>query len=141
MSIIFKKSLVVAFITIFVDFLFHYFLTHPMESLTYFVIKFLLAYFISSAMFGSDIYKSKSEWHLWSTIFVVGLIFSTLMSIYYRSWELGEAWVPFGSRAPDIIGIARNNLLLFSGIWWLWHALFFATGVLIANLITKERGL
>ena len=67
-----------------------------------------------------------------------GLVFSTLMSIYYRAWELGEAHVPFGSRAPDIIGVARENLLLFSGIWWLGHALFFVAGVIAAVKIVKE---
>ena len=51
------------------------------------------------------------------------------MSVYYRSWELGEAGVPFGSRAPNIIGIARTNLILFSGTWWIGHALFFTAEI------------
>jgi len=50
------------------------------------------------------------------------------MSAYYRFWEFGEAHVPFGSRAPDITGIARDNLFLFSGAWWIGHALFFIAG-------------
>jgi len=45
------------------------------------------------------------------------------MSIYYREWELGEAYVPFGSRAPDILGIARESII-FSLLWWIRHAAF-----------------
>jgi len=51
------------------------------------------------------------------------------MSVYYRSWELGEAGVPFGSMAPNIIGIAQTNLILFSGTWWIGHALFFTAEI------------
>lgn len=138
MDLIFKKSFIVASTTIFIDFLFHYFLTHPMESLTYFVIKFLLAFFVASALLGSNIYKNKID-RRWLVILISGLIFSVLMSIYYRSWELVEAGVPFGSRAPDIIGITRTNLILFSGTWWLGHALFFATGAWLANLISDKK--
>ncbi|KKR48424.1 MAG: hypothetical protein UT86_C0005G0008 [Candidatus Magasanikbacteria bacterium GW2011_GWC2_40_17] len=138
MDLIFKKSLVVASTTIMIDFLFHYFLTHPMESLTYFVIKFLLAFFVASAILGSNIYKNKID-RRWLIIFITGLFFSALMSIYYRSWELGEAGVPFGSRAPNIIGIARTNLILFSGTWWLGHTLFFIIGVWLSNLISNKK--
>ena len=66
------------------------------------------------------------------------MISSTLMSIYYRAWELGEAYVPFGARAPDIIGIHRENLLLFSGTWWLGHALFFVLGALISIKLIRK---
>src|SRR3989339_739088 len=138
MDLIFKKSLVVASTTIMIDFLFHYFLTHPMESLTYFVIKFLLAFFVASAILGTNIYKNKID-RRWLIIFITGLFFSALMSIYYRSWELGEAGVPFGSRAPNIIGIARTNLILFSGTWWLGHTLFFIIGVWLSNLISNKK--
>lgn len=138
MDLIFKKSFIIASTTILIDFLFHYFLTHPMESLTYFVIKFLLAFFMASALLDSNIYKNKID-RRWPAIFIAGLIFSALMSIYYRAWELGETGVPFGSRAPDIIGIPRMNLILFSGTWWLGHALFFATGAWLANLISDKK--
>lgn len=138
MGLTFKKSLAIASAATLIDFLFHYFLTHPMESLTYFVIKFLLAFFVSTALFESTIYKNNNDRRS-LIIFISGLIFSTLMSIYYRSWELGEAGVPFGSRAPDIIGIARTNLILFSGIWWLGHALFFTAGAWLANIISGKK--
>lgn len=137
MGLIFKKSFVVACVTILLDFLFHYFLTHPMESLTYFVIKFLLAFFVAAALFDSKFYGDKLKGGN-MTIIASSLIFSVLMSIYYRSWELGEAGVPFGSRAPDILGIARGNLLLFSGTWWFGHALFFVLGVWLANWMAKK---
>ncbi len=132
----FKKSLVVAIITLAMDFVFHFFLTNPMESLTYFVIKFLLAFFVASAMF--SLFSARKKGVKVTTAIITGLIFSTLMSVYYRAWELGEAYVPFGSRAPDILGIDRTNLLFFSGTWWLGHALFFFVGVLIANRFIKE---
>lgn len=139
MSLLFQKAFFVASVTVAVDFFFHYFLTHPMESLTYFVIKFLLAFFVAIALFESKIYRTNlSRKNV--VVFVAGLVFSTLMSTYYRAWELGEAHVPFGARAPDIIGITRTNLLLFSGTWWLGHALFFAIGVWVANrLITVSK--
>ena len=134
---LFKKALVVAVITDLIDFLFHLFLTNPMESLTYFVIKFLLAFFVAAGMFSSVIFVKKLKKRKLIVV-ITGLIFSTLMSIYYRAWELGEAHVPFGSRAPDILGISRESLILFSGTWWLGHALFFTIGVLVALKIIKN---
>ena len=136
METVFKKSLLVAFITFLLDFLFHYFLTNPMESLTYFVIKFLLAFFVATGMFSLRFYlKRKDKRKL--IIPISGLIFSTLMSIYYRAWELGEAKVPFGSRAPDLLGIARETFW-FPLSWWLGHALFFMVGVMVANKLIKK---
>lgn len=131
---VFKKSLIVAAVTIILDFLFHFFLTNPMESLTYFVIKFLLAFFVAVGMFSLNIYSKKKRKFI---IPVAGLIFSTLMSIYYRAWELGEAHVPFGSRAPDILGIYRENIF-FPLIWWLGHAFFFVIGVIITVKLIKD---
>lgn len=139
MGLIFKKSFVVACVTVFLDFLFHYFLTHPMEVFSYFVIKFFLAFFVANWLFSSKFYKEKVSKRKF-TIPFVGLLFSLLMSIYYRFWELGEAHVPFGARAEDILGIDRYNLILFSGAWWLGHSLFFVAGVLIANwMAIKEE--
>jgi len=133
---IFKKSLIVAVITILLDFLFHFFLTHPMESLTYFVIKFLLAFFVATGMFSLHFYINKKEKRKF-IIPITGLIFSTLMSVYYRAWELGEAHVLFGSRAPDILGIYRESIL-FPAMWWLGHASFFVIGVIIVNKLVKK---
>ncbi len=130
-----KKAFVVAVVTNAVDFAFHYFLTHPMESLTYFVIKFLLAFFVATFLFTFSSYVKSVGGKKVGIICLFGLIFSTLMSTYYRAWELGEAHVPFGSRAPEIYGIPRDNLILFSGTWWFGHALFFIIGVLVANKI------
>lgn len=133
---IFFRSLIVAVVTDGIDFIFHYFLTKPMESLTYFVIKFLLAFFVATALFSLNSWQAQIG-KKWSMTVLFGLIFSTLMSTYYRAWELGEARVPFGSRAPDIIGIARDNLFLFSGTWWLGHASFFIVGVLVSLFIFR----
>ena len=110
-----------------------------MESLTYFVIKFLLAFFVAAALFSSGIYLKKIDYRKYIVI-AAGLIFSTLMSIYYRAWELSEAGVPFGTRAPDIIGISRDTLL-FPLIWWLGHALFFMMGVIAAIRLIKDKGI
>lgn len=133
-----KKVLVVAIVAAAIDFAFHYFLTYPMETLTYFVVKFLLAFFIATFLFGFSFYVKSKGWKNIGIACVSALIFSTLMSLYYRAWELGEAQVPFGSRAPQIYGIARDNLVLFSGTWWLGHALFFVVGVFVANKIISS---
>ncbi|HLD73089.1 MAG TPA: hypothetical protein VJA23_05910 [Candidatus Nanoarchaeia archaeon] len=141
---IFKRSLIVAVITFLLDFLFHYFLTNPLESLTYFVIKFLLSFFVAAGLF--SFYplwkKSRSSSKIFNQnnfiLLLTGLIFSTLMSVYYRAWELGEAGVPFGSRAPDILSLSRESIL-FALAWWLGHALFFVVGVIIANRLIKTK--
>ncbi len=141
---LFKKSLVVAIVTVFLDFCFHYLLTNPMESLTYFVIKFLLSFFVATGLFSFYPRRKKNRLsHLIFnknnlTLLLTGLIFSTLMSTYYRAWELGEAGVPFGSRAPDILGLSRESIL-FALAWWLGHALFFIIGVIIAERIVKTK--
>ncbi len=141
---IFKKALIVAVITFLLDFLFHYFLTNPMESLTYFVIKFLLSFFVATGWFSFYPFwkESKSSSKIFNrnnlTLLLTGLLFSTLMSIYYRAWELGEAGVPFGSRAPDILGLSRESIL-FALAWWLGHALFFVAGTIIANQLIKRK--
>ncbi|MBS3159736.1 hypothetical protein J4436_03025 [Candidatus Woesearchaeota archaeon] len=135
-SNLFKKAFIVGAFTIFFDFIFHKFLTHPMESLTYFMIKFLLAFFVAIGIYTLNNYRIKKRF----IIPISGLIFSTLMSIYYRMWELGEAGVPFGSRAPDIIGISRDNLILFSGTWWFGHAIFFIISILIADKLVNSYG-
>ncbi len=133
----FKKAFLVATITFLLDFVFHFFLTHPMESLTYFVIKFFLSFFVATGLFGLKIFvdnlKRRSV-----IVFAAGLVFSTLMSVYYRAWELGEAGVPFGSRAPNIFGIDRHTIW-FPLVWWLGHAAFFAIGAIIAGKLIKKE--
>lgn len=137
MKDIFKKSLIVGLVTVSVDFLFHYFFTNPMESFTYFVIKFLLAFFVATGMF-NWVYYQLNLGKRKIIVLISALIFSTLMSIYYRAWELIEAQAPFGARAPDIVGILRSDLLAFSGTWWLAHALFFAVGVLLVERLGRD---
>ena len=127
LDIIAKRAFLTAFITVFMDFLFHYFFTSPMETMTYFVVKFLLAFFIASFMFSLPSLKKKYKISIISS-----LIFSALMSIYYRAWEIFEVEAPFGSRAPDIYGISREFLLEFSATWYFAHALFFVIGSLVS---------
>lgn len=136
MEKIFQKSLIVALVTFVLDFAFHFFLTHPMETLTYFFIKFLLSFFVAAALFSFRKFIDHPKYQI-IIASVAGLIFSTLMSTYYRAWELGEAGVPFGSRAPDIIGIQRYTIL-FSAVWWIAHALFFFIGALVAMKLQKQ---
>jgi len=126
-NVIAKRAFLTSFTTTFIDFLFHYFFTNPMETLTYFVIKFLLAFFIASFMFSLPSLKKKYKISIISS-----LIFSALMSIYYRLWEIFEVEAPLGSRAPDIYGISREFLLEFSAAWYFAHALFFVIGALIS---------
>ncbi|MBI4975574.1 hypothetical protein HZC20_02755 [Candidatus Peregrinibacteria bacterium] len=151
-----RRAFTTAVATVGLDFIFHYFLTNPMETLTYFVVKFLLAFFVAAFLFGlkSKEYfssgfmkfvgfifgKKSSELRsvgvLWMSI--VALAFSTLMSAYYRAWEIFEAYVPIGERAPDIFGIARENILLFSAAWWVTHALFFFIGAIVSSKFIKD---
>src|SRR3989304_755569 len=128
---IFKKSFITAAITVALDFTFHYFLTNPLETLTYFIIKFLLAFMIATALFSSKWYISGIGKRL-GTITIFGAIFSVLMSTYYRSWELFEALAPWGSRAPNIYGLIRGSFL-FILAWGAGHALFFIVGALVAQ--------
>ena len=132
-NIIAKRALLTAFVTVFIDFLFHYFFTSPMETLTYFVVKFLLAFLIATFMFSLSSLKKK-----YKITIISSLIFSALMSIYYRTWELIEANAPLGSRAPDIYGISRGFLLEFAGVWYFAHALFFFIGALLALKFIKK---
>lgn len=134
----FFRALITALTTVFIDFLFHFFLTNPMETLTYFVIKFLLAFFIATGLFELNSFVNKKYKSL-GTAIIAALIFSTLMSTYYRAWELYEAYAPFGSRAPDIYGVERTNLLIFSGTWWIGHAAFFIIGILLARRFFKYQ--
>ena len=137
MKKIFKQAFLVAVITFALDFTFHVLFTNPMESLTYFVIKFLLSFFVAVGLFSLNKFvKTNDRQKKIIYIIIAALIFSTLMSTYYRAWELGEAGVPFGSRAPDIIGITRYTIL-FSAIWWLAHASFFTVGAGLAAKIKK----
>ena len=138
MKRIFKQALLVSLITFLIDYVFHYFFTNPMETLTYFVIKLLLSFFVATWLFSINKFENNNKKSIWYII-IFGLLFSTLMSTYYRAWELGEAGVPFGSRAPDIIGIARDSLLAFSGTWWLGHAIFFAIGAMLARKLKGKN--
>jgi hypothetical protein len=138
MDKIFTRALIVAFITVAIDFIFHLLLTHPMETVTYFVIKFLLAFLIATALFSWKKFNQNKDHRLYY-LPITALIFSTLMASYYRLFELGQAFIPLGSEAPNIYGIDRSNQILFSGTWWLSHALFFLIGAIIAIKLIKDK--
>jgi len=137
MNKIFLKALIVAAVTVGIDFTFHLLMTHPMETVTYFTVKFLLAFLIATALFSWKGFQTK-EANRKFYIPVTALIFSTLMASYYRAYELFQVYIPLGSEAPDIFGIDRHNLILFSGTWWLGHALFFVIGVIVAIKLIKD---
>lgn len=125
-----KAALIIAIITILLDFSFHKTLTEPMESFDYFTIKFLLAFFVATFF----INWPKQNWK-WVIIFASTTSF--LMSLYYRWWEFFVG-VSYGERAPDIIFLDRNNLILFSGTWFLSHATFFVIGIIISKKIIRN---
>lgn len=137
MGATFQKSLITATSVLLLDFAFHFFFTRPMETLTYFVLKFLFSFLVATYIFNSKSFNNRPEKRK-IIIPIGGLVFSALVSIYYRAWELGEAGVPFGSRAPDIIGVSRFNFL-FPVIWGLGHALFFIIGAVIAVKLIREK--
>lgn len=133
----FQRSLITATFTLLIDFAFHFFLTHPIETLTYFVLKFLFSFLVATYIFNSKSFNNRPEKRK-IIIPIGGLVFSALASIYYRAWELGEAGVPFGSRAPDIVGVSRYSFL-FPVVWGLGHALFFIIGAIIAAKLIKGK--
>lgn len=108
-----------------------------METMTYFVLKFLFSFLVATYIFDSNAFNNHPEKRK-LIIPAGGLVFSALASIYYRAWELGEAGVPFGSRAPDIVGLSRHSYL-FPVVWGLGHALFFIIGAVIAVKLIRGK--
>lgn len=134
---IFRQAILVAFITFVLDFTFHWLFTKPMETLTYFIIKFLLSFFVAVGLFNLKKYYRLPQKRIIFSI-MAALIFSTLMSTYYRAWELIEAGVPFGTRSPDIVGITRYSFL-FVVAWWLAHATFFFIGTIVVSKLFRQE--
>lgn len=125
-----KAALIIAIVTIVLDFAFHKTLTEPMESFDYFTVKFLLAFFVATFF----INWPKQNW---KSMIVFASTTAFLMSLYYRWWEFFVG-VSYGERAPDIIFLDRTNLILFSGTWFLSHALFFVIGIIISKKIIRN---
>ena len=103
------------------DLSFHLFFTYPQETITYFFVKFLLAFLISRILF------SKGFTILSGVVY--GAVFALLFSLYYRFSEFFYS-AGFGSRVPDIMlggftVVFSQNPLLSVSLWGLAHFLAF----------------
>lgn len=132
-----RVSLIVATMTVALDWIFHKTLTNPMETFDYFTVKWLLAFFVATVFV--NWHNNKTPLPMTSTriLLIFAAVFSFLMSLYYRWWEYFSN-VPLSSRAPDIIFLDRSNVILFAGTWFIAHALFFVIGVVVAKKIIKN---
>ena len=132
-----RISLIVATVTVALDWIFHKTLTNPMETFDYFTVKWLLAFFVVTVLV--NWYNNESSPITNNRLLLIfAAIFSFLMSLYYRWWEYFSN-VPLSSRAPDIIFLDRTNVILFSGTWFVGHALFFVVGALVARKLIKHQ--
>jgi len=131
-----RVSVIVATVTVALDWIFHKTLTNPMETFDYFTVKWLLAFFVVTVFVNwhnnmpSPITNNR-------LLLTFAAIFSFVMSLYYRWWEYFSN-VPLSSRAPDILFLDRTNVILFAGTWFIGHALFFVIGVLVARKLIKD---
>lgn len=134
-----KMASVAGLTAVTLDYLWHVLATEPMESFDYFVVKAFLGFLVATLLLNwristedvSNIYSLKVI--LWAS---AG--FSFLMSLYYRWWEYFSN-VPFSVRAPDILFINRENILLFGAMWFIAHGSFFLVGLFLArNLIRRS---
>lgn len=93
MNKIVKNSLILASVALAIDFIFHYFYSAPMETFTYFLVKFVLVFLIGLWVFKKDT----------TTSLVIGtVVFVSIFAGYYRAWEFLYGY-SFGYRVPDII--------------------------------------
>ena len=117
-----KVALLVSIIYVLIDILFHYYYTTPFETSIYFILKVIIAYFVTLWVLKSN------------KPFIGGMIVSFIISLYYRLFELIQK-LNFGVRAPDINFIDRSNIFLFALIWFMFHALaYYSAYVLIKKV-------
>ena len=133
-----RVSVIVATVTVALDWIFHKTLTNPMETFDYFTVKWLLAFFVATVFVNWYNDKTQSLMSKTRVLLIFAGVFSFLMSLYYRWWEYFSN-LPFSSRAPDIIFLDRSNVILFAGTWFIGHALFFIVGVLVARKLIKGQ--
>ncbi|MEK7567410.1 MAG: hypothetical protein AAB513_00630 [Patescibacteria group bacterium] len=127
-------ALVVSLVAVGLDILFHITLTNPMESFDYFAVKCLIAFFVTTIFMNWPVLESGKIINFFSGFWVLipASIFTFLMSLYYRWWELLSG-VPYGVRPPDITFIDRDNTFLFALSWFIGHSIFYLVGVWIAK--------
>src|SRR3990167_7180940 len=118
-----KGAGVVALVAVALDFVFHYFLTEPMESVGYFIVKLLVAYGVAWFMFAKGVDLKR--------LVVFSFIFALLFGVFYRLTELfsGSAYL---SRVPEIhlgvFSITSATPLLAAAVWIFFHGSFFLVG-------------
>ena len=130
---------IAGFVAVTLDYTWHIFATTPMETFDYFVVKVFLGFIVATLFLNwrvaaedvSNIYNNIGV--LWAS---AG--FSFLMSLYYRWWEFFSN-VPFSIRAPDILFLSRENVVLFAGVWFAAHGSFFLVGLLLARTLVKKE--
>jgi len=128
-------AFLIAAIAVGLDIFFHATLTTPMESFDYFAVKFLIGFSVTILFLD---WPSRSD-GLPSAFFrgfrqtlVPAVVFTFLMSLYYRWWEFLSG-VPYGLRPPDIIFIDRSNPYIFALGWFLAHSVFYLIGWWLAS--------
>ncbi|MEK7153131.1 MAG: hypothetical protein AAB834_04230, partial [Patescibacteria group bacterium] len=132
-----KASILIATVTVLLDWIFHKTLTNPMETFDYFTVKWLLAFFVATIF--TNLSSIVAYGLRFKVLLPTAAIFSILMSMYYRWWEYFSN-VPFSVRAPNIVFLERTNVVLFAGTWFIGHALFFIVGALLARRFFKPSG-
>ena len=123
-----QSVVIIALVSIGLDFLLHYFFTSPMESFEYFMVKLILVLVVAFFMFKKNVDVKRALW--FAAIFVV------LFGIYYRLTEVleGNGWL---SRVPDIhlgaLNITSTNPFMSALVWGLFHGSFFMIGYFISR--------
>lgn len=132
-TIEFKKSLIVGFVMLFLDFIAHNSIGNP-ETWGYFLAKPIIASYIAYFY-----YKNKSKLYFWAST-----IFAFLHGAYYRVIELFTG-NPLFSRVGDVtIGtITFKASTIWQGIliWWVIHGCSFFVGLLAADFAERRRWL
>jgi len=129
-------ALIVGSVAVILDVVFHVLFTDPMETFDYFAVKALLGFFVATFLISWPTEERRTCFKIFPMMTAAG-VFSFLMSLYYRWWELLMN-VPYGRRAPDLIFMDRSNTLLFGASWFLGHALFFLIGIWFARKMLRD---
>lgn len=134
-----KMAMIAGVVAVTLDLLWHIYFTEPMETFDYFVVKVLLGFLVATLFLNWRVSADDvSNTYNKTRIVWASAGFSFLMSLYYRWWEYFSN-VPFSVRAPDILFIDRNNVILFGGSWFIAHGLFFLVGILAARLLVRPK--